>query len=266
MLTLEKLQSGLVIPIDKPLQWTSFQAVNKVKSTIRRLYGIKNIKIGHAGTLDPLATGLILVCVGKATKTIELLQSGEKEYTGTFLLGATTPCYDLEQPINQYFDTSHITNSLLRETIHNFIGEIKQVPPMYSAIKVDGQRAYRYARNDDQSVVINPKKVTVKNFEIGNIYQSYKPVIKSNVAATTNTTRHLYKNPLGVIPEGMPLVDFRIVCSKGTYIRSIARDLGEALSCGACLASLRRERVGTYTVSSAVQLDLIEDFFKNEIE
>jgi len=270
MIPLERLQAGLVIPIDKPRQWTSFQAVNKVKSTIRRLYQVKNIKIGHAGTLDPLATGLLLVCVGKATKTIETLQAGDKEYTGTMVFGATTPCFDLERAIDHYYPTEHITDELVQFARLQFVGDIQQVPPMYSAVKVAGQRAYVYARNDDPSAVIEPKTVHIESFELtpGN------PQIKSpvnaipqpqDIAMSTSTT-HLYNNPQGIVPEGLPQYDFHVVCGKGTYIRSLARDFGLALESGAFLASLRRERVGGYHVKDAVQLKDIEDFFVSHQE
>ena len=149
MITLEQLQAGLVLPIDKPRQWTSFQAVNKVKAVIRNAYGIKKFKIGHAGTLDPLATGLLLVCVGKATKDISSLQDGDKEYTGTMVIGATTPCYDLEQAIDRYYPYNHITSELLEQTRHRFEGAIMQVPPMFSAVKVDGRRPYSHHTAQD---------------------------------------------------------------------------------------------------------------------
>ena len=146
MITVEQIQEGLVIPLDKPRQWTSFQAVNKIKAVVRNRYGLKKFKIGHAGTLDPLATGLLLVCLGKATKTIPQLQDGDKVYTGTMVLGATTPCYDMERAIDQYYPFEHITPTLLDEKRRLFEGEIMQVPPMFSAVKVEGQRAYEIAR------------------------------------------------------------------------------------------------------------------------
>ena len=266
MIALEQLQAGLVIPIDKPRQWTSFQAVNKVKSTIRRLYGVKNIKIGHAGTLDPLATGLLIVCVGKATKQIELLQLGEKEYAGTMVLGATTPCYDLERAVDHFYPTSHITDELIQSTRLQFIGDIEQVPPMYSAVKVAGQRAYTYARNDDPTAVIEPKTVHIESFDLKKSeipdYSEYSDHSDySDHSEKSTPSSHLYNHPQGVVPQGLPKYDFRVVCGKGTYIRSLARDFGEALGSGAFLASLRRERVGEYTVGEAVKLDYIEEFF-----
>ena len=168
-MTQEELLGGIVIPIDKPRQWTSFQAVNKVKSTIRNLYGLKKFKIGHAGTLDPLATGLLLVCVGKATKRINELQDGDKVYTGTMVLGATTPCYDLERAIDNYYPFAHITPALLQSILPQFTGTIEQVPPLFSAVKINGQRAYQYARQTDtgeEAPLPTPKAVRIYEFDI----------------------------------------------------------------------------------------------------
>lgn len=267
MISLEQLQAGIVIPVDKPRQWTSFQTVNKIKSVIRNLYGLKKFKIGHAGTLDPLATGLLLVCVGKATKSIPQLQDGDKVYTGTFVLGATTPCYDLERPIDHYYPYKHITQELVAEKAQTFTGTIMQVPPVFSAVKIDGQRAYEYARTDAPTVTIQPKAVTVHSFEI----TAFRPGSDKNQSSadsslTTHhsslTTHHLYQTPLGEVPSHLPQADFRIHCGKGTYIRSLARDLGETLGSGAFLSALRREQVGEYTVDRALSLDQIEAFLR----
>ena len=263
-LALEELLAGCVIPIDKPRQWTSFQAVNKVKATIRNTYGLKKFKIGHAGTLDPLATGLLLVCVGKATKRIDELQAGEKVYTGTMVLGATTPCYDLERPIDRYYPWQHITPQLLSDTLSQFLGEIEQVPPIFSAVKIGGQRAYSYAReaqNGEEIPSPTPKKIHIDEFEItafrpGRETETTQPIATSDVRGT-----HLYDHPLGIVPEHLPQIDFRIRCGKGTYIRSIARDLGLALDSGAFLSALRREQVGEYTIHDAITLDSISSFF-----
>ncbi len=259
MISLEQLQAGLVLPIDKPRQWTSFQAVNKVKATIRRLYGLKTFKIGHAGTLDPLATGLLLVCVGKATKTIPQLQDGDKTYTGTMVLGATTPCYDMEQAIDNLYPTAHITPAMIEKGTHNFVGTMMQVPPMFSAVKVDGQRAYEYARRDDPTATIQPKAVKIYQFTIESLSTTDGTEGASEPVADSGTT-HLYDKPRCVVPAGLPKVAFRIACGKGTYIRSIARDFGTALGSGAFLASLRREQVGDYTVDHALKLDEVERF------
>lgn len=229
-MTAEQFAQGFVQPIDKPYTWTSFQVVNKLKYILKNEYGLKKIKIGHAGTLDPLATGLLIICIGKATKQIETLQSGEKEYTGTFVLGATTPCFDLEKPIDSTYPTDHITEEMIRTAVQSFVGETEQVPPVFSAVKVNGRRAFDYARNDE-AIEIKPKRITITEFEITRI--------------------------------AMPEVDFRIVCGKGTYIRSIARDFGMALSSGAHLKSLRRTRVGNILVAEALHPDAVKEAWKN---
>ena len=263
MITLEQLQAGVVIPIDKPRQWTSFQAVNKVKAVVRNTYGLKKFKIGHAGTLDPLATGLLLVCIGKATKSISQLQDGDKVYSGTMVFGATTPCYDLERAIDHYYPYEHITANLLNDTVKQFTGTIMQVPPMFSAVKIDGQRAYEYARTDDPTVTIQPKPVNVYNFEITAYREgeSHTTLLSPLTSHLSPSNSHLYKNPQGTIPPYLPQADFRIHCGKGTYIRSLARDLGLALGSGAFLASLRREKIGSYDVANALDINSVQTFF-----
>ncbi|PHX62412.1 MAG: tRNA pseudouridine(55) synthase TruB [Flavobacteriales bacterium] len=217
----EDYQEGQILLIDKPLKWSSFQAVNKLKfGLIKELKLPKKFKIGHAGTLDPLASGLLLICTGKFTKRIEELQGQAKEYTGTITVGATTPSYDLETEINATFPTEHITETLIYETLPQFIGEIDQKPPVFSAIKKDGKRLYESARAGIE-VEIKTRKVIVSEFEITRI----------------------------AIPE----IDFRIVCSKGTYIRSIAYDFGVALNSGGHLTALRRTKIGDYSVENAVE-------------
>ncbi|KWW31292.1 MAG: tRNA pseudouridine55 synthase [bacterium P3] len=264
-MTAEELLAGVVIPIDKPRQWTSFQAVNKVKAIIRNRYGLKKIKIGHAGTLDPLATGLLLVCVGRATKEIDRLQQGDKIYTGTMVLGATTPCYDLEQPIDRHYPFEHITPTLLDTVRQQFIGKIEQVPPIFSAVKIDGQRAYTYARADNTEAVPASKQVHVAEFDI----TAYRPGSMETAGEAPQTTEnkqtepnklHRYNNPVNYIPAHLPQLDFRIRCGKGTYIRSIARDIGIALHSGAFLAALRREQAGDYNIQQSVALEQVEAF------
>tara|TARA_R110002153_G_scaffold85166_1_gene212896 strand:- start:2665 stop:3369 length:705 start_codon:yes stop_codon:yes gene_type:complete len=210
--------NGQVLLIDKPLGWSSFQAVNKLKWAIRKKFSLKKFKIGHAGTLDPLATGLLVICTGKFTKKITEYQGQEKEYTGVFTLGATTPSYDLETEINETFSTDHITPNLIQKTTAQFIGEIEQVPPVFSALKKDGKRLYEFAR-EGKAVDIPKRKVSVSAFEITKV---------------DNLNIH-----------------FRIACSKGTYIRSIANDFGEALNSGAHLTSLRRTKIGDFNVDIA---------------
>lgn len=266
MVTLEQIQEGLVLPLDKPRQWTSFQAVNKVKAVVRNHYGLKKFKIGHAGTLDPLATGLLLVCLGKATKTIPQLQDGDKVYTGTIVLGATTPCYDMERAIDQYYPYEHITPALLDEKRRLFEGEIMQVPPMFSAVKIDGQRAYEYARINEEEGTraeeLKARPVKIYSFEITAFREGQAtPTTQTCPTSPTSPTKNLYKNPLGEVPPHLPQVDFRIHCGKGTYIRSIARDFGLALGSGAFLSALRREQVGPYTIDQAITIDQVEDYF-----
>lgn len=267
MITLEELNAGIVLAIDKPRQWTSFQAVNKIKAIIRNTYGIKKFKIGHAGTLDPLATGVLLICVGKATKLIPQLQDGEKVYTGTMVFGATTPCYDMERAIDQTYPYEHITPALLEEKRKDFIGRIEQVPPMYSAVKIAGQRAYEYARADDPSVTIQPKTVEIEEYEITAFREGKNNSINTIKSSTSyeqyKPTLQLYNNPQCVVPEHLPQADFRIRCGKGTYIRSIARDFGQALGSGAFLSALRREQVDQYTVDKALNLNEIQRFFSD---
>lgn len=269
---LETLLDGVVIPVDKPRQWTSFQAVNKIKSAIRNHYDIKrkgqpghNFKIGHAGTLDPLATGLLLVCVGKATKTIPLLQDGDKVYTGTMVLGATTSCHDLERPVDARYPYDHITPELLEAARRQFLGDIEQVPPIFSAVKINGQRAYRLARQQDSAPLPSPKTIHIHDFQI----TAFRPSSPTSIPSTPSSSissipsTHLYKAPLGEVPPELPQIDFRIHCGKGTYIRSIARDFGIALDSGAFLSALRREQIGQYSLADAIPLDAIDSFLDN---
>jgi tRNA pseudouridine55 synthase len=224
--TAEDFLNGQIILIDKPLHWTSFQAVNKMKYALINKAGLpKKFKIGHAGTLDPLASGLLLVCTGKFTKRITELQGQAKEYTGTFYIGATTPSYDLETEIDETFDTSHIDESLIHETVKQFLGEIDQKPPIFSAIKKDGIRLYEHARAGE-SVEITTRKTTIHEFEITRI--------------------------------ALPEIDFRVVCSKGTYIRSLAYDFGKAMESGSHLTVLRRTKIGNYDVNDAIDVTLFE--------
>ena len=215
----EDYLEGQVLLIDKPLEWSSFQAVNAVKWTLRKKFHLKKIKVGHAGTLDPLATGLLVICTGKFTKRIPEIQGQEKEYSGTITLGATTPSYDLETEIDQVYETRHITETQISETAVQFTGKIQQKPPVFSALKKDGKRLYEYAR-EGEKVAIPSREIEIFDFEI--------------------------------LSVEMPKVHFRVVCSKGTYIRSLAHDFGKALGTGAHLSSLRRTKIGVYNVNNAV--------------
>ena len=226
-MTEEAYKNGQVLLIDKPITWTSFQVVNKLRWEIRQRFNIKKIKVGHAGTLDPLATGLLIICTGKQTKQIDTYQGQVKEYTGTFTLGGTTPSYDLETEIDNIFPTAHITEELLHETTKQFIGEIQQKPPIFSAIKKDGKRLYELARKGE-TTEIKERTVTISSFEITEIK--------------------------------LPEVGFRIICSKGTYIRSIAFDYGKALNSGGHLSALRRTKIGNFSVDDALS---VEEFITN---
>ena len=221
------LKGGLVL-INKPYGWTSFDAVNKVRSTLRRHFGIRKIKVGHAGTLDPLATGLVIICTGKMTKEIHHFQSLEKEYVATFELGKTTPSFDLETSVDKEYETSHITRELIENVLKKNTGEIYQVPPLYSAKFIKGKRAYIHARKGDDielpASLVNIREIKLERFE-------------------------------------MPQIIIRISCSKGTYIRSLARDIGRDLESGAYMCGLTRTRIGEYELSKAISPDKLEELF-----
>ena len=221
-MTVEDYQNGQVLLIDKPLTWTSFQVVNKIRWEIKQQFNLKKIKVGHAGTLDPLANGLLILCTGKFTKRIDEFQAQEKEYTGTFTIGATTPSYDLETGVDKTYPTEHITADLIQKKTKQFIGAIEQKPPIFSAIKKDGKRLYELARAGE-TTEIKSRKVTITKFEITKIVDSK--------------------------------IDFRVVCSKGTYIRSLAYDFGLALNSGAHLSALRRTKIGDFDVKNAKTIE-----------
>jgi tRNA pseudouridine55 synthase len=223
-------QEGVVLAFDKPYRWTSFDVVGKVRWLLCRHLGIKKLKVGHAGTLDPLATGVLIVCTGRATKRIEELQSGTKEYLATIRLGATTPSYDLEKPIDATYPTEHITRDMVQEVLERFKGTIEQVPPTFSACKVDGKRAYKMARNGDE-VELKPKTLTIDEIELTDC--------------------------------SLPDITVRVVCSKGTYIRALARDIGQALDSGGHLIALRRTRVGDYRVEECLNPEKFTEWLDN---
>ncbi|MCR9183174.1 MAG: tRNA pseudouridine(55) synthase TruB [Flavobacteriaceae bacterium] len=227
--TAASFQEGQTLLIDKPLGWTSFQVVNKVRWLIRKQFNLKKIKVGHAGTLDPLASGLLIVCTGKFTKQIDTYQGQEKEYTGTFTLGATTPSFDLETEIDQRFELSNISEDNVRAATQQFVGEIQQQPPVFSALKKDGKRLYEFARSGEE-VEVAFRGVYISAFEITRI--------------------------------ALPEIDFRVKCSKGTYIRSLAHDFGKALDNGAHLSALRRTKIGAFSVENAMSIEGFEDSLK----
>ena len=214
-------RGGEVLLVDKPLEWTSFDVVNKLRYELKHKTGIKRFKVGHAGTLDPLATGLLILCCGKATKTIESYMGMPKEYTGTIVLGAVRPSYDMETEISEKFDISNLTEQQVRDAVKTFVGEIEQVPPMFSAKKIDGRKAYEFAREGTE-VKLKANKITIYEYEITRLE--------------------------------LPEVDFRIVCSKGTYIRSLAYDLGKVLNNGGYLSALRRTAIGDFKVTDAMSV------------
>ncbi len=220
--TKEAFLAGQLLLIDKPLEWTSFQVVNKIRWAIRKTYGIKKIKVGHAGTLDPLATGLMLICTGKMTKQIEQFMGMDKSYTGTMFLGATTPSYDLETEVSQVQPVQHITKAMLESTRTEFLGNIQQKPPMHSAIKKDGKRLYALARAGE-TIEIAAREITIAAFDLTEV--------------------------------SLPNIAFSVSCSKGTYIRSLAHDFGQVMGCGAHLTSLRRTAIGNYSLSDSLTLD-----------
>lgn len=222
---------GEILYFNKPLTWTSFQLVSKVRYQICKKLHIKKLKVGHAGTLDPLATGVMILCTGKATKKIEDFQYQTKEYVATFELGATTPSFDLEKPVDQRFDYSHVTKELVEETLKKFIGRIEQVPPSFSACKVDGKRAYEIARKGEE-VELKPKILVIDEIEL--------------------------------LDYDLPYLKLRIVCSKGTYIRAIARDLGNELRCGAHLTGLIRTKIGDIGLEDCIDFDKFSEAFKEE--
>lgn len=213
---------GEVLLFDKDLDWTSFDLVQRVRNTLCRQLGIRKLKVGHAGTLDPLATGLMILCTGKATKKIETFQQKEKAYVATLKLGATTPSFDMETEEDTWNDVSKITEKYFKETIKNFEGELEQVPPVFSAVKVKGKRAFEYARKGED-LKLQPKKIVIKEIEC--------------------------------ISFSSPFVTLQVICSKGTYIRALARDIGKELGCGAYLTALRRTQIGDFKVESAMKID-----------
>lgn len=225
--------AGEVIPIYKPYTWTSFQIVSRIRYHLSRKYGIKRFKVGHAGTLDPLATGVLLLCTGKATKRIEELQSHTKEYEAEIMLGATTPSYDMEHPVDATYPYEHITEEAVREVLKTFVGDIAQRPPLFSACKVDGKRAYDLARKGSD-MELAPKQIRIDSIEL--------------------------------LECELPKIKIRVVCGKGTYIRSLARDIGEALGSGAYLTALARTRIGEYKLEDCINPEAFQEWLEKQLE
>lgn len=223
--------TGEIIAINKPYTWTSFQIVNKIRYHLSRKFNVKRFKVGHAGTLDPLATGVLLLCTGKATKRIEELQKQTKEYVAEIMLGATTPSYDMEHPVNETFPYGHITKEMVEEVLKSFIGDIAQRPPLFSACKVDGKRAYDLARKGSE-MQLEPKQIRIDSIDL--------------------------------IEYSLPKIKIRVVCGKGTYIRSLARDIGEALQSGAYLTELTRTRIGDYKIEDCITPEAFQEWLDKQ--
>ena len=225
--------AGEIIPVFKPYTWTSFQIVNKIRYHLSRKYGIKRFKVGHAGTLDPLATGVLLLCTGKATKRIEELQKHTKEYEAEIMLGATTPSFDMEHPVNATYPYEHITREMTEEVLKQFTGNIAQRPPLFSACKVDGKRAYDLARGGSD-MELAPKQIRIDEIEL--------------------------------LSFELPKIRIRVVCGKGTYIRSLARDIGEALGSGAYLTALARTRIGEYKLEECINIESFPEWLEKQLQ
>lgn len=223
--------AGEVIPINKPYTWTSFQIVSKIRYHLSRMFNVKRFKVGHAGTLDPLATGVLLLCTGKATKRIEELQKQTKEYVAEIMLGATTPSYDMEHPVNETFPHEHITREMVEEVLKQFVGDIAQRPPLFSACKVDGKRAYDLARKGSD-MELEPKQIRIDSIEL--------------------------------LECDLPKITIKVVCGKGTYIRSLARDIGEALQSGAYLTALTRTRIGDYKLEDCIIPEAFQEWLEKQ--
>jgi len=248
--SMEDYPGGIVIPIDKPYRWTSADVVRKVKFILQKHFAAKKLKVGHAGTLDPLATGLLIICVGKATKIAEQLQAHEKEYLATVEFGATTSSFDLEQPIDKLYPFEHITRQSVENILHSFVGEQDQVPPVFSAKVVGGLRAYEYARAGE-SVELKTNRITIKELELLAFHEAGTDAEVETEASTPkedlSAVRNIHNYHVSGASDGKrPTADIRIRCSKGTYIRSLARDIGLSLESGAYLTGLRRVASGIF--------------------
>lgn len=286
----EEWVAGRILYIDKPYRWTSFDVVNKVRWLLCKRLGTKKLKVGHAGTLDPLATGVMVVCTGRATKRIDELQAHTKEYVATLRLGATTPSFDLEHEIDAYFPTEHITREQVEKVLQTFLGRIEQVPPAYSAVKVDGKRAYDLARKEKE-VELKPKVLVIDEIELleckldeGSDLQASSEATpcpprqdEAEMPASSQTTiprsgmrnKAFLTSPDPTSPAeqaAYPSITIRVVCSKGTYIRALARDIGKALGSGAHLTALRRTRVGDVSVADCISMDAFPDWLNQQID
>lgn len=264
---------GEVLAFDKPLTWTSFNLVKVVRNNLSRRLGIKRLKVGHAGTLDPLASGVMILCTGKCTKLIDQLQSGTKEYVATLRLGCTTPSFDAEHPIDATYPTSHITEAFVQEALSHFRGSIWQVPPVYSACKVEGRRAFDYIRQGEE-VELKAKELVIDELELLDLHLPEKGIISPHAPEVAKMAREDIRikdygrnKESYVIAEAtdiditrLPYLQIRVVCSKGTYIRALARDIGQALNSGAYLIGLRRTRVGDIRIEDCLPVENVEQW------
>ena len=244
-------QAGEILIFNKPYRWTSFNVVAKVRGELSHRLGLKKLKVGHAGTLDPLATGVLIICTGKSTKLIDELQAHTKEYVATIKLGATTPSFDMETKEDATYPTDHITRELVEEKLKAFQGRIEQIPPTFSAVKVDGKRAFKYARQGEE-VELKPKILVIDELELLHFGQQF--TLNSQLS-TLNDPRERIKYQHGNLQGTHLSLTIRVVCSKGTYIRALARDIGQALGSGGYLTSLVRTRIGKYTLQDCIDIE-----------
>lgn len=253
------LETGFILAFNKPYRWTSFNLVAKIRGELSRYFGVKKVKVGHAGTLDPLATGVMLVCVGKATKQIDTLQAGTKEYIAEIKLGATTPSFDMETCEDAQYPIEHITKETVEKVLTHFIGEIQQIPPTYSAVKVDGKRAFKYARTGTE-VELKPKTLVIDEIELIN-YGFVAPKDHSEIHLDAQERiKYQHDN----LSDKYLQLTIRVICSKGTYIRALARDIGQALGTGAYLTGLTRTRIGDYQLSDCMDVAYFQEWLNNQ--
>lgn len=251
-------EQGVILAFNKPYRWTSFNLVAKVRGELSHRLGGKKLKVGHAGTLDPLATGVLLICTGKATKQIDRLQAGTKEYVASIKLGATTPSFDMETPEDAQYPTAHITQELIDQVLARFVGEIHQVPPTYSAVKVDGKRAFKYARTGE-AVELKPKLLVIDELQLVEWGMTTAAPLSADADA-----KERIRYQQGNLSEPYLQLVVRVVCSKGTYIRALARDIGQALGSGAYLTGLVRTRIGDYRLADCLDIEHFSDWLDTQ--
>ena len=253
-------QAGEILVFNKPYRWTSFNVVAKVRGELSHRLGVKKLKVGHAGTLDPLATGILIICTGKSTKLIDELQAHTKEYVATIKLGATTPSFDMETAEDATYPTEHITRELVEEKLKAFVGRIEQIPPTFSAVKVDGKRAFKYARKGED-IELKPKILVIDELEILHFGQQ---TTNNGLQITDEDPRERIKYQSGNLTDPHLSLTIRVVCSKGTYIRALARDIGQALGSGGYLTGLIRTRIGKYTLQDCMDIEQFPQWLETQ--